>query len=163
MEKGLRFAYFITTSIWPFAFVLFFYFMFYFSFFFVCLLHQTHDKHDQGMNCNPHVQTNNSIDLFTKLGISCTPDPENWWAEDQPSYVSDRSDGNYGKCVGYNNVPTGVQCGGMFPTTRRLCACDEPNSASPVAAFGTGLSGSFVDTTERTLLNWIVPSGTYGA
>src|SRR5438105_4501818 len=112
------------------------------------------------MNCNPHIQTNNSTAEFTKLGISCTPDQRPWWAEDQPSYVSDSSDQNFGRCLGFMAVPSGVQCGAFFPTTRRLCACDDPNSISSVAAFGTGLSSSFVDTTERVIFNWIVPSNT---
>lgn len=44
--------------------------------------------------------------------ISCTPDSAPWWAEDQPSYCSDPSDPNYGKCLGYNDVPSGVLCSG---------------------------------------------------
>jgi len=118
--------------------------------------------HAKGMNCNPHIVTNNSTSLFTSLGINCTPDPTPWWAEDQPSYVSNSSDPNYGKCVGYMGVPSGVFCGGTYPTTSRLCACDDPNSASSVAAFGTGYSGGYVSEVEMTIFNHIVPTGTYG-
>jgi len=118
--------------------------------------------HGAGLNCNPHIITNNSIAIFNSLGITCTPDPEPWWAEDQPSYCASPKDPNYMKCLGYLDVPSGVQCGGMWPTTQRLCACEKPDSYSAVGAFGTGLSSSFVDPVERTLLNWIVPSNTYG-
>lgn len=76
------------------------------------------------------------------------------------------------KCLGYVNVPSAVFCGGFYPTTNRLCACDDPNSASKVAAFGTGTSGvslaicsmsigysgGQVLTTEMTIFNHILPS-----
>ena len=52
---------------------------------------------DQGLNCNANIQTMNSTLLFKQLGVNCTADPQPWWAEDQPSFVSDPSDGNYGK------------------------------------------------------------------
>ena len=60
----------------------------------------------QGRSCIPDVQTNNSAALFKALGVVCTLDPSPWWAPDQPSYCSDPSDENYGKCVGYINVPS---------------------------------------------------------
>lgn len=65
--------------------------------------------HAKGLNCNPRIVTNNSPAQFASLGIKCTPDPAPWylhlfdsalrrsrWAEDQPSYVSNTSDPNYG-------------------------------------------------------------------
>eukprot|EP01116_Phalansterium_solitarium_P006355 TRINITY_DN18652_c0_g1_i1.p1 TRINITY_DN18652_c0_g1~~TRINITY_DN18652_c0_g1_i1.p1 ORF type:complete len:434 (-),score=119.58 TRINITY_DN18652_c0_g1_i1:18-1319(-) len=114
--------------------------------------------HAKGLNCNPRIVTNNSSQIFTSLGIQCDADPQAWWAEDQPSYVSNKSDPNYGKCLGYMGTPTGVWCGGFYPTTQRVCACDSPDDASPVAAFSTGYSGGYVNTEERTMFNHIVPS-----
>jgi len=113
----------------------------------------------QTRNCNPHVATNNSLSIFQSLGVNCQSDTAPWWAEDQPSYVSNPSDPNYMKCVGYINVPTGVMCGASFPTTRRLCYCDDPNDGSKVAAFGTGLSNGALSTTEQIIFNWIIPTG----
>jgi hypothetical protein len=112
----------------------------------------------QNRNCNPHIATNNSLAIFNALGINCQGDTAPWWAEDQPSYVVDPSDPNYQKCVGYIDVPDGVMCGASYPTTRRLCSCDDPNDASKVAAFGTGLSSGAVTTKEQIIFNWILPS-----
>jgi hypothetical protein len=50
-----------------------------------------------------------------------------------------------GECVGYVDVPASVGCVGSYPTTRRLCNCDDPNTASHTAAFGSGTS-SFMNT-----------------
>lgn len=55
----------------------------------------------QGMNCNPAVQTGNSSAIFTSLGVKCNADPRPWWAEDQPSFVSNSSDPNTGDCLGW--------------------------------------------------------------
>jgi len=113
----------------------------------------------QGRNCNPHVITKNSTDIFTSLGVTCQPDTAPWWAEDQPGYVAGSPDPNYGKCVGYINVPDGIMCGASWTTTRRLCFCDDPNDGSKVAAFGTGLSSGVVNTEEQIIFNWILPTG----
>jgi len=113
----------------------------------------------QNRNCNPHVETNNSVNIFSTFGIYCQPDTSPWWAEDQPSYVSGSTDPNYQKCVGYINVPTGIMCGASFATTRRLCYCDDPADGSKVAAFGTGLSNGVVNTQEQIIFNWILPVG----
>jgi hypothetical protein len=50
----------------------------------------------------------------------------NWWANDQPSYVSNPADANYGRCLGWNHTPTTVPCSGAYSTTNRLCRCDKP-------------------------------------
>jgi len=113
----------------------------------------------QNRNCNPHVVTNNSLEVFKSLGISCQADIDPWWAEDQPSYVAGSSDPNFGKCVGYIDVPDGIMCGASHPTTRRLCYCDDPNDGSKVAAFGTGLSAGVIDTNEQIIFNWVLPAG----
>lgn len=112
----------------------------------------------QGMNCLEHVETNNSTAIFQKLGIECKADTKPWWAENQPSYCSDKSDPNYGYCLGYINVPSGVQCGGSYPTVRRLCACEDPNTYSKVSTFGTGLSNTAITTKEITVFNHILPN-----
>jgi len=109
------------------------------------------------MNCNPHIETNNSVAIFNKLGIQCQPDARDWWAEDQPGYVADPSDPNYKKCLGYTQVPDGVMCGASYTATQRLCYCDDPNDASAVGAFGTGLSNGILTATEQIVFNWIVP------
>ena len=55
------------------------------------------------LNCNADIQTDNSTELFNELGINCTADTRPWWSEDQPAYVSDPSDSNYGRvCVCYS-------------------------------------------------------------
>jgi len=56
-------------------------------------------------------------------------------------------------------VPDGVMCGASFPSTRRLCNCDDPNFSSKVAAFGTGLSNGIIDLNEQIIFNWILPDG----
>jgi len=116
--------------------------------------------YSMGLNCNPHIVTNNSSAIFNQLGINCKANPTNWWAEDQPSYVSGQNDPNYGECLGFTNVPGGVLCGGSFPTTQRLCRCDEPSSS--VATFGTGLSNGMVTTTEQWVFQWFVAPGDTG-
>jgi len=94
------------------------------------------------------------------MGISCVADNTPWWAEDQPSYVSDPSDPNYGKCVGYTAVPGGVHCSGSYPTTQRLCRCDTPSSS--IRTFGTGLAGSEITTEEVWIYSHFVAAGDVG-
>jgi hypothetical protein len=43
------------------------------------------------------------------------------WAEDQPSVVLEKSDPNYGKCLGYTSVPGGILCSGSHPDVARVC------------------------------------------
>lgn len=70
------------------------------------------------MNCDSVINTQNSSDIFQKLGIQCQKDNRPWWAENQPGFVSDRNDPNYGKCLGYIDVPSSVSCSGSYPTVR---------------------------------------------
>lgn len=116
--------------------------------------------YEQGMNCNPAIQTNNSTDIFTQLGVSCTPDSEPWWAEDQPSYISG-VDPNHGKCLGYTGVPSGVLCSGSFPASSRLCRCDVPSAN--YATFGTALAGFDLPSANETwVFSWHVAQGDFG-
>mgnify|MGYP006902772249 FL=1 len=41
-----------------------------------------------GRTCNPYIKTNNSSSIFKELGVSCSPDPTPWWADNQPGWVS---------------------------------------------------------------------------
>ena len=56
------------------------------------------------------------INLYLEklIYLSCTGDADPWSAESQPSYVSEVHNLSYGKCLGYTNVPGGVQCSGRF-------------------------------------------------
>jgi len=117
----------------------------------------------KGLNCNPRIITQNSADVFKSVGSNCKPNPKSWWAEDQPSVVSDPNDPNYGECLGYVNVPASVSCVGSFETTSRLCNCDDPRSSSPVGAFGTGYSDGYISQTERTMFTHVLnPISTHG-
>lgn len=77
----------------------------------------------RGLVCSANIETRGSVDLFKRLGIQCTADNRNWWAHDQPCYVSDRTDGNYGRCLGYRGVPSTVSCSARYWSVRRLCRC----------------------------------------
>jgi len=113
-----------------------------------------------GMNCNPTIVTNNTDAIFNSLGIKCTSDNRDWWASDQPSYVSDPTNPNYQHCLGYVNVPTGVLCAGTEQSTRRLCRCDAPSKSKTL--FGTGMSSGLVLTTETYVFQHFVAPGDYG-
>jgi len=116
--------------------------------------------YNAGKNCNPTIFTNNSTLIFTQLGIKCEADNTPWSAEDQPSYVSDPSDTNYGKCQGFINIPTATQCSGNSANVKRLCRCDDPSDAPP--AFGTGYSNGKLTTEERWIFHHIVAPGDVG-
>jgi len=109
----------------------------------------------QGLNCNPHIVTNNSSAIFAELGITCQNNPTPWWAQDQPSFAPDS-----GQCLGYINTPGGVLCSGSYSTTRRLFRCDAPSNA--VTTFGTGLSGGAVTMSEQWIFQHFVADGDYG-
>jgi hypothetical protein len=115
---------------------------------------------NQAMNCNPAIKTNNSTALFTQLGVTCTPDAAPWWAEDQPAYISDHNDPNYGKCLGYTGVPSGVLCSGSYPASNRLCLCDAPSKSA--ATFGTALAGFGLPVSETWVFSWFVAPGDFG-
>jgi len=48
-----------------------------------------------------------------------------WWAHDQPAFVATgMGDANEQCCLGHKNIPTtGVDCGGRWPTVKRVCKC----------------------------------------
>ena len=56
-----------------------------------------------------------------------------WWAADQPSYVSDRSDPNFGECLGYSGAIASTHSLGPVarpsPSHGRLPASKEPLAA----------------------------------
>jgi len=116
----------------------------------------------KNLNCDPHIETANKPDLFKQLGANCTADSRPWWAEDQPSWVTLPTDPNYGKCLGYTDVPGGVLCSTFFPAVRRLCHCVDPNDQSPVGAFGTGCSQCQMPATETTTFSHILQPGATG-
>jgi hypothetical protein len=131
----------------------------------------------KGMNCHPAIITNDSANIFAELGANCTPDPQPWcvcssrrlpdrfsssvqrrWAEDQPSFSNNPSNPLKGKCLGYINVPQAVSCSGFFPTTQRLCACDEPDDVAS-AVFGTGYSNfNLPSDRELVIFSYVLPS-----
>lgn len=113
-----------------------------------------------GMNCNNAIQTNNSTAVFTQLGVNCTADSDPWWATNQPGFVSGSSDPNFGKCLGWTAVPSGVVCSGSFPTVQRLCRCTPP---SKLQTFGTGLSSGEITTDETYVFSWVLAAGDVGA
>jgi len=55
-----------------------------------------------------------------------------------------------------------VQCGGMYPTTQRLCNCQPVNQNTDMSAFSIGISGGAVTTTETDFFAWSLASGTWG-
>jgi len=114
----------------------------------------------QGMNCNPAIVTNNSVDIFTRFGINCTANPLPWWATNQPGYVSGSPDPNHGECLGYNSVPGGVLCGGSYPTVQRICRCDAPSKSD--TTFGTGLSAGAITQDEQWIFQHFVAPGDVG-
>eukprot|EP00930_Biecheleria_cincta_P023021 TRINITY_DN16685_c0_g1_i1.p1 TRINITY_DN16685_c0_g1~~TRINITY_DN16685_c0_g1_i1.p1 ORF type:complete len:767 (+),score=109.74 TRINITY_DN16685_c0_g1_i1:43-2343(+) len=104
---------------------------------------------DQGQSCTSacasrnatcvnHILTGDSTQPFQDLGINCTPDSRAWWARDQPCYVSDPKDKNYGKCLGYTKVPMSLSCDSRQSTVRRLCSCRPSDQAVIEAAYAQG-------------------------
>eukprot|EP00116_Pleurobrachia_bachei_P004684 sb/3464946/ len=75
-----------------------------------------------------HTVTRNMSDaIIAAGGLSfCLNNPgtNNWFGNDQPGYVSDVSDPNNMRCVGFKKIPDKVPCDGKYSTMRRLCACD---------------------------------------
>eukprot|EP00823_Brevimastigomonas_motovehiculus_P001068 TRINITY_DN115_c0_g1_i1.p1 TRINITY_DN115_c0_g1~~TRINITY_DN115_c0_g1_i1.p1 ORF type:complete len:426 (+),score=73.37 TRINITY_DN115_c0_g1_i1:173-1450(+) len=107
------------------------------------------------MNCNPKIETGGKIDLFKQLGVDCKEDSRDWYALDQPNYVSDSKDPNYGKCLGYKTVPDSVICAGNYPSVRRLCRCDSPSENE--LTFGTSVASIAFGTKEQFVFNHRVP------
>jgi len=114
----------------------------------------------RGLNCNMHIVTGNSTNLFTKLAVKCTPDTGPWNSHSQPGYVSGKGDPNFGKCLGFNDVPAGVLCGASSPAVSRLCRCDAPSKTK--TTFGTGVSSGQIGTVESAIFQWVVAPGDVG-
>ena len=75
------------------------------------------------MLCTGKVDTNNNIDLFTQLGVSCTPNTSPWSHSDEPCYNDDPRSDHYGECLGFVGVPDTISCSGSYFASRRLCQC----------------------------------------
>jgi len=52
-----------------------------------------------------------------------------WWAPDQPNYVSGSEDPNFNRCLGFSGVPTSLPCDHMFETAQRVCHCTNSTPA----------------------------------
>ncbi len=85
-----------------------------------------------GRQCNPNIVTGNSKALFTQVGAKCKESDYGnvWWADDQPSFVTDRGDVNVFRCLGWQNVPVPGNCGQSHVAVRRLCRCVPPGPPS---------------------------------
>eukprot|EP00750_Incisomonas_marina_P018739 INCI3133.3.p1 GENE.INCI3133.3~~INCI3133.3.p1 ORF type:complete len:342 (-),score=50.12 INCI3133.3:31-1056(-) len=109
-----------------------------------------------GRTCVPLGATSVPTDVFSqasggKIVCNQTSKSGDWWAPDQPSYVSDKSDPNYGDCLGYNGIPDdqGSFCQAYESAVQRVCSCGDDISTKKT--FGTGYSGGTLDTDEITL------------
>ena len=82
----------------------------------------------KGLLCSPQIETEEGIELFERLGLGCKTNPgtDTWWEQDQPCYVNEASDVNYGLCVGFKSVPNTVECDDRHQVVRRLCHCKKP-------------------------------------
>ena len=81
----------------------------------------------EGLVCNTHTVTRNKAKAMNRVGPPFCYTPKTsrtYFSKDQPAYVSDPSDANYRKCIGYVNVPDKIVCGATYRTSRRLCTCD---------------------------------------
>ena len=94
------------------------------------------------LHCDWRIETHDTEVVFTELGLTCSnkTDPAaqsgKWWAPDQPSYVSGKTDPNVGECLGYKDVPAGgPKCGSSYPSCERICRCTTavpPPAPTPV-------------------------------
>lgn len=109
---------------------------------------------NRAMNCNLKVRTNNSYDIFIKLGLHCDVLSKNWTAQYEPMFIPSSAP-NKGVCAGFTNVPAGTECGAAHASARRVCRCDPP-STSP-KAFGTGLSQGVLTAQPQTIFTWVLP------
>eukprot|EP01064_Diplonema_japonicum_P020460 TRINITY_DN2991_c1_g2_i2.p1 TRINITY_DN2991_c1_g2~~TRINITY_DN2991_c1_g2_i2.p1 ORF type:complete len:430 (+),score=107.54 TRINITY_DN2991_c1_g2_i2:71-1360(+) len=118
----------------------------------------------QGLKCNPKIVTNNNTDLFSGLGINCAKPPTHngtWYSSNQPGYVSDPTDPNYGECLGYKGVPDYDNCNSAYSTVQRLCNCEGDNTYRN--HFGTGLSSWELPAKETTVFAHSLPAGSVGS
>eukprot|EP00658_Telonema_sp_P-2_P047480 TRINITY_DN3611_c0_g1_i2.p1 TRINITY_DN3611_c0_g1~~TRINITY_DN3611_c0_g1_i2.p1 ORF type:complete len:317 (+),score=85.44 TRINITY_DN3611_c0_g1_i2:166-1116(+) len=116
-----------------------------------------------GRTCLDTFATGNTTALFAQANVSCPAQSAQggvWWSPDQPSFVTDSSDPNFGQCLGFRNVPPTVLCQGSYPTTRRLCHCGEDDTAA--LTFGTGLSSGSITTAEATIFAHVIADGHLG-
>eukprot|EP00042_Codosiga_hollandica_P029172 m.158762 g.158762 ORF g.158762 m.158762 type:complete len:435 (-) comp53003_c0_seq2:32-1336(-) len=113
-----------------------------------------------GRTCLTTINTNNSALIFEQLGSNCTADTQPWWAANQPCACTGEGDPNYGRCVGYIDVPQFVACQAQYWSVRRLCNCGEDISSQPY--FGTGLSNGEVTTEEVAIFTHKIASGATG-
>mmetsp|Transcript_38417 Transcript_38417/g.96643 ORF Transcript_38417/g.96643 Transcript_38417/m.96643 type:complete len:438 (-) Transcript_38417:49-1362(-) len=118
----------------------------------------------QHLNCLPHIPGDVAqlTAAFASLGVQCQSDNRTWWATDQPSYVSNPSDPNYGRCLGLSGMPSAVLCSGNEASTERLCYCGDPNVDSHTGAFGTGLSSGAIYQQETPIFAQVAPNSSYG-
>ena len=95
----------------------------------------------QGLVCLTDL-TGVTLDTFGDLGVGgCLSNDEfcrhgtyqvgQWWAHDQPCYVSGSTDPKYNCCLGYLHVPDQVHCSIQHPQTRRVCNCQPPPPPPP--------------------------------
>eukprot|EP00656_Telonema_subtile_P053646 TRINITY_DN7822_c0_g1_i3.p1 TRINITY_DN7822_c0_g1~~TRINITY_DN7822_c0_g1_i3.p1 ORF type:complete len:480 (-),score=120.61 TRINITY_DN7822_c0_g1_i3:112-1551(-) len=116
-----------------------------------------------GRICLDSFDTGNTTALFAQAGVTCPAQSAQdgvWWSPDQPSYVTEKTDPNYGQCLGYKNVPAHLLCQGSYPSVRRLCHCGQDDSSA--LTFGTGLSAGTISTTETTIFAHKVADGHVG-
>eukprot|EP00937_MAST-01D_sp_MAST-1D-sp2_P006755 g6755.t1 len=94
--------------------------------------------------------------------------PEQWWAPDQPNYVSGafnnqsgKPEPNYRQCLGFVGYPAESDCAASFPTARRVCHCvrNKPPTPPPTPAPPAPAPGADYD-----LLVWAYewPAGSGG-
>lgn len=96
---------------------------------------------DQGKSLQQHLA------MFNKSISTCVfkPADDKWWAPDQPNYVCGNDpNGNTNACVGWESVPSSVDCAGAYPQSCRVCHCVNTPSIESVSTSGppgTGDSG----------------------
>eukprot|EP00051_Salpingoeca_urceolata_P017817 m.245747 g.245747 ORF g.245747 m.245747 type:complete len:470 (+) comp19054_c0_seq3:1593-3002(+) len=116
-----------------------------------------------GRSCLDNYDTGDTTARFEAVGVKCSASPAeggDWWAPDQPSVVTDKTDRNYGECLGYKKVPPHVSCQATFYSTSRLCHCGADDTAA--LTFGTGLAGGHLTVNETTIFSHKITSGSTG-
>eukprot|EP00040_Diaphanoeca_grandis_P025793 m.143394 g.143394 ORF g.143394 m.143394 type:complete len:516 (+) comp30316_c0_seq3:97-1644(+) len=122
--------------------------------------------------CHPTILPSDTTEqqlgeLFQSLlpfdtASNCVIDSQDWFAEDQPSYVYASNNSNFGKCLGTRGTPKQIFCNGSHPLVQRLCRCtkfatpsrsrysemdsvDQDNNPSARVPWGTDLIGKTSD------------------
>ena len=78
----------------------------------------------QKLHCSWDIETHDSEAVFGQVGVKCanvSSGGGKWWAPDQPSFVSGKSDPNFGECLGFKDVPKVSRCDAHMPAVERLC------------------------------------------